>query len=134
MGGTLVWHSPFTELRTFHGTCLSLNFEPAKPGFSPFSELRTCRTKVLPCPFSELRTLTGLELKGTGLSHNIEPAKHGLYPILSPNYEPAEPGLARSNSELQTETLNYRQKHIPGPSCYGKATMLVTFCFFIHWF
>ena len=44
-------------------------------------------------------------MQGRGLSPNSEPAEPGLYPVLSPNYEPTEPGLTWSNSEFKLRTL-----------------------------
>ena len=61
---------------------------------------------------------TNLSNQGSALSFLRTPnlPKPGLYPALSPNFEPAELGLTRSNSELWTETLNSGQKCNPGLS------------------
>ena len=97
--------SPFSELRT----------SQTKVWPSPFSELRTCQTRVRPSSYSELRTCQGSEFGERNWHFSeLRTCQTRVIPILSPNSEPAEPGLypfflrtPNWNSELRAKTQSW---------------------------
>ena len=103
-----------------------------RPGL--FSELLACRTKVQPCLFSQLRTCQGSE-KGTGLSPNSEPAEPGLGLVLSPNSKPArvrssEKGTGHSPNSEPAE-LGFGPvltQNLPGYGVWRKELVFLRTC------
>ena len=79
------------------------------------SFLRTCRTKVWPCPFSKPARVWSLEIV-TGLSPNCEPAEPGLAQFLLRTPKLPGFGVPRAGSELGERNwpyITYRTRVIP---------------------
>ena len=71
IGRTLVRHCPFSQLRTCHGACLSLNSKPAEPGFGPVLSPNCKNVQEFRVWRKELGFLRKLNLRNQGSALSI---------------------------------------------------------------